>query len=498
MARTASQQWFAVDKQGLADLVSSKGKVFILHELLQNAWDCPAVKQVDVDMVPVEGKPMINLTVTDDDPDGFKDLTHAYTLFAPSEKKSAPERRGRFNLGEKLVLSLCTSATISSTTGTVSFDKEGRHTSKIRRESGTLFQATVRMDREEFAGVLSAIKMVMPPDRVETLINGTELDRHETVDLFQAELHTVVADDGTGVLRDATRCCIVSLWKPKDGEIPHLYEMGIPVVELGGGEPWHIDVGQKVPLSLERDGVTPLYLRRLRACVLNRAASSLTPDQAKASWVTSTLGSSWVDDQAIKLAITARFGDKAVTADPSDREGEHMAVAQGYTVVPGGAFPADAWTRIREANALKPAGQVTPSPRPFSPDGTPLKMIDRQDWTLSMEAFAVFARSFALVAADLHIGIGFTSDVGWKFQAAYSMREVAFDDNGTIIFNAGRLGSRWFEQDNWRGQVELLIHELGHHWGQHLDSSYHEALCRIGRAAVEMALDRPEMFRRQG
>ena len=119
MARTASQQWFAVDKQGLADLVSSKGKVFILHELLQNAWDCPAVKQVDVDMVPVEGKPMINLTVTDDDPDGFKDLTHAYTLFAPSEKKSAPERRGRFNLGEKLVLSLCTSATISSTTGTV-------------------------------------------------------------------------------------------------------------------------------------------------------------------------------------------------------------------------------------------------------------------------------------------------------------------------------------------------------------------------------------------
>ena len=35
-----AQQWFEVDKQGLADLVSSKGKVFILHELLQNAWDC--------------------------------------------------------------------------------------------------------------------------------------------------------------------------------------------------------------------------------------------------------------------------------------------------------------------------------------------------------------------------------------------------------------------------------------------------------------------------
>ena len=335
-----AQQWFEVDKQGLADLVSSKGKVFILHELLQNAWDCPAVKQVDVDMVPVKGASLVNLTVIDDDPDGFKDLTHAYTLFAPSEKKSSPERRGRFNLGEKLVLSLCTSAKISSTTGTVSFDKTGRHTSKIRRDSGTYFQATVRMTREEYEEVRSAVKMLMPPDRVETRINGVPLGWHETVDLFSAELPTVVADADTGVLRDSIRCCIVRLWEPKNGEVSHLYEMGIPVVELGGGEPWHVDVGQKVPLSMDRDNCTPLYLRRLRAMVLNRMASCLTPEQAKAPWVTSTLGSSWVDNKAVQGVVVSRFGAKAVIADPSDREGEHMAVAQGYTVVPGGAFPA--------------------------------------------------------------------------------------------------------------------------------------------------------------
>ena len=493
-----AQQWFEVDKQGLADLVSSKGKVFILHELLQNAWDCPAVKQVDVDMVPVKGASLVNLTVIDDDPDGFKDLTHASTLFAPSEKKSSPERRGRFNLGEKLVLSLCTSAKISSTTGTVSFDKTGRHTSKIRRDSGTYFQATVRMTREEYEEVRSAVKMLMPPDRVETRINGVPLGWHETVDLFSAELPTVVADADTGVLRDSIRCCIVRLWEPKNGEVSHLYEMGIPVVELGGGEPWHVDVGQKVPLSMDRDNCTPLYLRRLRAMVLNRMASCLTPEQAKAPWVTSTLGSSWVDNKAVQGVVVSRFGAKAVIADPSDREGEHMAVAQGYTVVPGGAFPADAWARIREANALKPAGQVTPSPKPFSPDGTPLEMIDRKDWTLEMEAFAVFARRFAQETADLNVGICFTPDVGWKFQAAYSMRMVASDGNGTLIFNAGRLGIRWFDQDNWREQVELLIHELGHHWGQHLDASYHEALCRIGRVAVSLALTNPALFGGQG
>ena len=61
-----------------------------------------------------------------------------------------------------------------------------------------------------------------------------------------------------------------------------------------------------------------------------------------------------------------------------------------------------------------------------------------------------------------------------------------------------RLGAGWFEQDRWRGQVELLIHELGHHWGQHLDASYHEALCRIGRAAVGLAIYQPGRFGGQG
>ena len=139
------------------------------------------------------------------------------------------------------------------------------------------------------------------------------------------------------------------------------------------------------------------------------------------------------------------------------------------------------------------SGQATPSPKPFSPDGAPLKILDRTEWTLQMETFAVFVRKFASTAG-LDVGIAFTPDVDWEFQAVYQRPVIEGTGHGEIIFNAGRLGSRWFEQSNWRNQIELLIHELGHHRGQPLDSSYHEALCRIGRAAVEMALDRPELF----
>lgn len=58
------------------------------------------------------------LEVTDDSPEGFADLTHAYTLFAESAKKGDPLKRGPFNLGEKLVLAISDTVQIATTTGT--------------------------------------------------------------------------------------------------------------------------------------------------------------------------------------------------------------------------------------------------------------------------------------------------------------------------------------------------------------------------------------------
>ena len=46
---------------------------------------------------PVHGK--AEFVVEDDSPDGFRDLTEAYTIFAESYKKVDPEKRGAFNIG---------------------------------------------------------------------------------------------------------------------------------------------------------------------------------------------------------------------------------------------------------------------------------------------------------------------------------------------------------------------------------------------------------------
>src|ERR1039458_2432774 len=104
-------QWFEVDKAGLAKLMAGRFKAFVLYELLQNAWD-QNVTRVDVTVTAAQGVRAALITVTDDDPDGFADLRDAYTLFAESRKKGNAAQRGRFNLGEKLVLALAKSAWI--------------------------------------------------------------------------------------------------------------------------------------------------------------------------------------------------------------------------------------------------------------------------------------------------------------------------------------------------------------------------------------------------
>src|SRR5271157_936605 len=105
-------QWFNVDKAGLGKQAEEQGKGRLVGELIQNALDEPGVTKIDVKLAMVPGQALADLTVEDDAPAGFVDVSHAYTLFATSNKRGNPEQRGQFNLGEKLVLAVCVRASI--------------------------------------------------------------------------------------------------------------------------------------------------------------------------------------------------------------------------------------------------------------------------------------------------------------------------------------------------------------------------------------------------
>jgi hypothetical protein len=477
-------QWFDVDKTGLRKLLEQRGVSFALYELIQNAWDAEGTSRVEVTLEPVPTQPLGFVTIRDDSPDGFKNLSHAWTLFAESDKKSNPMKRGRFNLGEKLVLALCNEADIVSTTGSVRFDREGRHVSKTRIAYGTQFEATMRLTREQINTASNDIRLLIPPDNIVTTFNGNVLMERPSVGKDVLSLPTLIADEADGVLRRYQRQTEITIHEPLLGETPMLYEMGIPVVETG--DRWHVNVHQKVPVNLDRDNVPPSYLRAIRAAVLNVMSKKLTPEESKARWVTDAISHPDVDKSAVTTVIESRFGKDRVSQDPSDPEGTKIAVSKGYTVIPAGAFPAEAWANIRASGAVLPAGQVTPSPKPFTAGGSPLVVIPYRDWSGEMLEFAALAKLLCReTTACQNLTVEFTDDKNWGFAGCMGSDKLTVNLSSVDV-RVGPLNG-----------LAFLIHEFAHvKVKDHLSNAFHEECCRIGAKATRLALSDPAMFRR--
>jgi hypothetical protein len=480
--------WFEVDKAGLGKLLEKRGKAFALFELIQNAWD-ENTKRVNVRLEPVPGvRGFVEVYVEDDNPEGFKDLSHAFTLFAESTKKGDPEKRGRFNLGEKLVLALCERATITSTKGQVVFDKQGRRTTRQKRPAGTEFYGYMHMTRPELEEVLRQLRTIITPMGIETFVNGEQLNIPSPVQMgIKATLPTDVADE-EGFLRKRVRETTIDLWMPRSWETGWLYEMGIPVVETG--DKYHVNIQQKVPLNMDRDNVTPAYLQQVRTAVLNATFDLLKSEDANAPWVRNAVADKSAEAEATLKVMSLRFGDKRVIFDPSDPEANKLAVSKGYTVIHGGMLSGGEWENVKSAGAALPAGQVTPSPKPYSPDGQELNVIEEKDWTPGMRLIAEYAQDLGQELLGMRPSVLIANNITWPVGAT-------FGPSGQLTLNLGRLGHKWFDSGIIPEVNQLLIHEFGHFYSlDHLSSEYHEALCELGARLTALALANPEFFRR--
>jgi hypothetical protein len=482
-----TKQWFEVDRDGLGKQASEHGKGRLIGELVQNALDEPGVTQIAVTLALVPGRPPADLTVEDDSPEGFKDLSHAYTLFAESYKRGNPERRGQFNLGEKMVLAVCEQASISTTRGTVVFDSaEGRvEKPRQKRERGSVFQGRIRMTREEYPAVCDYLRSLLLPDSVVVTFNGDRLLPRKPLRIFETSLETLVADE-QGVMRPRQRKTQVGVYEALPGEVPELYEMGLPVVDTG--DRWHVNVGQKVPLNRDRDNCRPAFLQAVRVAVLNAAYDLLaTEEEATQGWVKPAGSDPRCSDDAIKRLIRLRFGAKVAAPDASDTEAMKRFQAEGGTIVVG--LSKGEWANVRRSGAVLPAGQICPSPKPYSldPDAKPVTVIPEAEWTLGMKSLAEYARFLAreLMGVEITVAVVRTTN---GFAACYGSRR--------LDLNLLRLGHRWFEQGASEDVDSLLLHEFGHEYsGDHLSSDYHEALCKLGAGLKRLALERPEAMK---
>lgn len=354
-----NSQWFDVDVKGLANLLARKGKEWALFELIQNAFDAKP-EHVWVTVDPMPGCPFAEVTVEDDSSEGWPQMAHAFTMFAKSRRASDPSRRGRFNLGEKLVLSCCREASIETMTGTIKFTSKGRRMEGKARELGTKFTGVMKMTRAEMEDAIMAAHQIIPPAGVEFEFNGTVIERPEPLAVFECKLPTEFMND-EGEMRRTVRTTHVEAFAEFEGE-GGIMEMGIPVCTADW--PWRLNVQQKVPLSMERDSVTYGFRRALQVEAMNRLADTLTPEMAAEPWATEAMGDSRATSDTVKKLVTKRFGERAVVHVPGDPIANAQAEAAGCTVVHGGALDKLAWMNVRKAGVMPSASQAFPTPKP--------------------------------------------------------------------------------------------------------------------------------------
>ncbi len=488
---------FDVDHEGLRKILGDKPKGRLLLELVQNCLD-ENVKTVTLEIAPdPERRGFAKIKVEDDSPEGFRDMTHAYTLFAESYKAGDPDKIGCYNLGEKLVIALCRQVTISSTKGTVIFDVERgeRQTTRARREIGTLFDADMKMNRQELEETLAIIRTVIVPEGVKITLNGEELFAREPLKTFSAVLETRILN-GDGVLTRTSRRTTVRIFEVLGGETATIYEKSIPVVETG--DKWHVSVGQKVPTNKDRNNVPPAFLHNIRLLVLNEMHDRLSKEETAAPWIDDAGNDERVAPGAVKTIITNRIGENAVGVDPSDREAEKTAIMNGYVVAPPRVLPPILREKAKEEGIMLPAGRVFPTYRPYDggPGAAPVEFIAEEKWSLGMRRIADYAKFLAQEILGIEIAVRMLHpNSGNKASMLACWCKGSLQPCEELHFNLIRLGHQWFERRVREEVDELVIHELAHHLAaDHLSEEFHEALCKIGARMKNLALRHPEKF----
>ena len=472
-----SKEWFSADKQGMKSIQMSKPKFYAIREILANCFDEMITKCV---MDTFHERGVGKFIIEDDSPQGFRDLSDSYTLFKDCYKRPFADKRGRYNLGNKQAFSICETASIETTTGIVTFDKDGRHQSRLRgncRDNGTKVEMAIKMSKQEYDEILTYVRLLIIPQGIQFTLNGEHLPHRQPIKELYETLMTEYLD-GEHMVRSQRKTGI-HLYEPEG--TPHLFELGIPICTIDCK--YSVDVTQRVPMSSDRDTVSQAYLQDLFAIILNATFDDLKPEESSALWVRDGMSDERVHKDAVQQVIRQRYGDKVVVATPNDPLSVDDALAHGYRVITGAELSASEWSAIRKAEAVSSSHEL------FGHGiATDCKQVEPDE---NMRYHAVLAATLIHKVYGLGIGVDFVK--------SRQMTAGAFYGGGKLTFNMTTLGKDFFKPEDGlkvsKEAISLILHETAHSQGMHTEASYHEAITRLGSELVIWALNEPELFK---
>ncbi len=487
-----SRERFEVDTAGMRQLHADRSPEQLIKELVQNAFD----ERAESCRVRILAREDGVLVTVEDDAPGFRDIRDAYTLMGDTPKRMDPEKRGRFNLGDKEVICLALWARVETTGWTIEFPPEGgRAARKNRKKSGTKVTALMPWGEEQARRLESRMPLIRPPEDTHYTVNGKRVERREPLAVHDAVLQTVLQSAPGEPIRPTRRKTGIHILSPA-GDTGWLYEMGIPIQAID--LPYDLDVQQKVPMPPNRDTVSERYLQDLYAEALNAMHRGMREEEFTETWVRTAVESPRSTPGAVKDTITGRYGEKAVTWS-SDREANMQAADEGYQVVHPRNMSHDELRNMREKGGLKSAGDLFG--RPSTPDEI-LEQSPRVDITEDAvkQEFAVWVARLGKHAGKAVRPI-FICDPRLKALATCTMNSA----RPTMTFNTAYLED-WFFEGRGQPQLELVIHELGHaetsgevshgpKWGDgcaRIGAILAAAMAREGAAGEQKVAESPE------
>lgn len=470
---------FEVDTKGMAELQSGREPWQLLKELVSNAWD-EKITVCEVNILNLGGN-RTRVTVYDDGR-GFKDIADAWTLMKHTGKRSNPNVRGRFNLGDKELISVAIDAVICTSGKRISFPEEGGRYCETFPCKGTEVRATMPWTRKEAEETVVALRKLLPPKGVKYTVNGVDVKYRAPEKTIEWTLETQIADSMPGApLRRTYRKTQIQIIRSTEG---WLYEMGVPIQPIDC--PYIVDIQQKVPMPPNRDVVRDSYLKDVYAAVLTSMVDELeyTGDSGK-SWVRQAVGAKDVPDEVVTKVLKARYGGKVMLWS-SDMKANEKASQEGYEVINSRSLD------IEERRAFERVGLVHTSDQFATPMGGPDSpgedYVSEDKWTPGMIRLANFAKTVAtpLVGQNINVKI-------YRFLTGAAADYAPWDH--TLRFNLVRLGHAFFDESIADGQIGLIAHEIAHEEGNWHNWKYLKNFQAITGKAVMLALQHPEYFK---
>ena len=441
---------FAVSELGMRELNSDRQPWDLVKELVQNAWDeAPTATECRVTVEPQPKSKTTMVTVQDDGP-GFSDIADSYTLMGHTSKRLDPTKRGRFNIGEKDVISVAVEAKVETVGHTVTFPRTGsREVTPNSRTKGTVVRVLMPWHEQQSNELIAMLQRFRSTNYCRLFVNDVEVPPRPAAAIRRVTLQTVVQDAPNQPLRTRQRRTEIHLVEPTDPNGKQwIYEMGIPVQAIDC--PWDIDVMQKIPMTQQRNTISQAYLDRIYAETLNESHKSLKRDEFASQWVKRAIEHPQIKPEAVKSTATGRYGPKAVFST-LDQNADMRAKEAGYELVNPGSLSGKERELFRKHAGMKDSSEMFPTPPPPLNDYEPEPGSNQ----------ARFAEWVAEMAGhcNLEAAVRYFHEPDNHRLADCSVSTAT----PTIRFNTAHLDQA-FSQPPYESikHWDLLLHELGH------------------------------------